>query len=277
MAPPLTGLLMTATRPNFIALIIAAYWDLDRVFRALWAPALMAFALFVAAQFSSLLLAGVFARTFIAKMVIAQAIELGALVLIAPFLIAVHRFILVGETARIHEIASAGPRVGRFAFWLVLLGLVASLPFMFTIFTLETAPVYYTAQAPRPPAATGIARELVTFALSVAAFVAVTRLMILLPAAAVEAPGADPSNAFADTRGNTGYIAFGTFLCVLPLLCLWLLAALTLPQILPWQAAGLASYFTLKVMLFIALALGAGIASRVYLALGDRLNRPAAA
>ena len=76
---------MRATRPSLAAVLIAGYWDLNRVLRALRWPALVAFLLlslcYAAAPFAGAL----FGHTLFGKVVLKQAIQLGGLVLIAPF------------------------------------------------------------------------------------------------------------------------------------------------------------------------------------------------
>ena len=120
--------------------------------------------------------------------------------------------------------------------------------------------------------ATGAPRELALFALTIAAYAIVTRMMIILAAAATDARNVSVGNALADTRGNVFYIVLATFLCGVPLsIALFLLFGAM--QLLPFTAKALAAYLLINLALFVTLTLGACIASRVYQAMGDHLNR----
>jgi hypothetical protein len=79
-------------------------------------------------------------------------------------------------------------------------------------------------------------------------------------------------NAFANTRGNAFYIVLATFLCGIPLSAAVFLLFGAM-QLLPFTAKALAAYLTLNLSFFVTLTLGACIASRVYQAMGDSLNR----
>ena len=153
-----------------------------------------------------------------------------------------------------------------------MLGLIASVPFVISILTTQTGVVYYTVR-PAPEAA-AIAK-LLMFAIVIAMFIAVTRLMIMLPAAAADARGVTLNSALADTRHNAGRIAGAAFLSVLPLICFFLATAFLARHALPSRVASLVIYPMLKVTSFAAIALAAALASRVYLTLGDRLNQQA--
>jgi hypothetical protein len=260
---------MPATRPNFIAVFITAYWDLTRVLRTLWVPALATLLLHMIVQFAMSFFIPLFARTYVATMVMAQLIAFAGFLMVAPFLVATHRFILLGETATVSDIATVTPRVTRFAGWLLALMTVWTLPLTFAALTHQTAPLYYIA---RPQMATGAPRELALFALTIAAYAAVSRMMILLAAAAIDARNLSVGNALADTRGNAFFIVLATFLCGIPLSAAVFLLFGAM-QFLPFTAKALAAYLLLNVALFVSLTLGACIASRVYQAMGDRLDR----
>jgi hypothetical protein len=266
---PLVEPFMPGTRPNFIAVFVAAYWDLKRVLRTLWAPALMTLALFVIVQLSASFFVPFFAQSYLAKMVLLQLIALGGFLIFAPFLVAAHRFILRGEVATVSDIATVTPRVASFARWLLALAAVASLPSLFAAITQQTAPVYYVV---RPQMATAAPRELALFALTIAAYVIVARATILLAAVANDAPNVSISSALTDTRGSAAYIVFATFLCGIPLTCAVFLSFLAM-KVLPWQAQALAVYLVLNVTVFVGITLGACIASRIYQAMGDQLNQ----
>jgi hypothetical protein len=260
---------MTLTRPNFIAVTISAYWDLSRVLRTLWAPALTSLLLYVVVQFAATFFVPLFAQTYIAKIVLIQLIALGSLAVFAPFLVAAHRFILRGEAATIADAATVTPRVTSFTGWLLALAAIGLLPSLFAIMTQQVSPTYYFV---RPQMATGAPRELALFVLTVAACAVVARMMIVLAAVANDAPNVTVRTALADTRGNALYIVLATFLCGIPLTFAAILA-LTGASMLPWKAQAFVIYLVLSITAFIGITLGACIASRIYQAMGDQLNR----
>jgi hypothetical protein len=263
---------MTVTRPNFLAVFVAAYWDLGRVLRMLWAPALLTLLLFVLVQFGATFVVSLFARSYVAKMILLYLVGLGSLAVFAPFLVAAHRLISRGEVATISDAATVTPRVALFAHWLLALSFIALLPSLIAVAAQQTDPVYYVV---RPQlATTGAPRELALFALTIAAYIFVARATILLAAAANDAPNVGITSALADTRGNGTYIVFATFLCGIPLVAAVMLSFLIV-SFLPWKAQAVAIYFVLTATAFFGVTLGACIAARIYQAMGKELNGPA--
>jgi len=259
-----------ANRPSMIAIISAAYADLARVLNALWAPAIMALCLFIAAQFSALAAAKLLGETALAKIMLKQAIDLAGYALIAPFLIALHRFILLDEATQRYEFTTAWPRVSRFAGWLVLIGLITSIPLVIQMINFVSQPsiVYYTGAT--PPAPVDVISRPATLVVSVLALLATARLMILLPAIAIDARGATLANALSDTNGNVSYLARVSFLCAVSLLLPLGLFLLILHHVLRDFATWQVVYLALTIVRFFAIALAAALASRLLLALGNR-------
>ena len=257
-------------RPSMIGIITAAYADLVRVLNVLWAPAIMALCLFIAAQFSALVAAKLLGETALTKIVLKQAVELAGYALIAPFLIALHRFILLDEATQRYEFTTAWPRVSRFAGWLVLIGLITSVPLLIQMINFVSQPsvVYYT--GPTPPAPVEIISRPVTLLTSVLALLATARLMILLPAIAVDARGATLANALADTHGNVSYLVRVSLLCTLSLLLPLGLLLLVLHQAFRDFATWPVVHLALTIARFSAIVLAATLASRLLLALGNR-------
>jgi hypothetical protein len=262
---------MTSTRPTFVAVFIAAYWDLNRVLRELRRPALIAFGILVGVQIGALIAPRLLSQSMLGRMVFRHAIELGGLVLLAPFMIAVHRYILLGERTRRYSIEPASQHFQLFAGWLVVLGLLASIPSYLVVATTPAGPIYHFGRPPSPDPA----QIVMLFAVLSTVFVLLTRMIILLPAVAIDAPGATWQNAFADTRRNTWYVVLASFLPAIPLLLLFAAALFFVRLTVPWwPAALLVGYLMLMAMYFILLALTAVVVSRLYQALGDRLNQP---
>lgn len=257
------------TRPSIVAMFIAVYWDLNRVRRALWRPALVAFLALIALHIAIVVAARSFAMTYAVKTVLIYVMVFGGLLAIAPFLIAMQRFIVLGEVSQRYAIALADPRFQLFAGWLLVLGLIASFPSLVDVVAAPVGVTYYRVRPPELETSMTVARLLVLTGV----FGALARLAILLPAVAVDAPGATWQSAFADTRGQTGYIMWTTIVISLPLL-----PALALLSYLARQISGtvpglIAAFFVLATMLFATVVLAGVIAARLYQAFGDRLDQ----
>ncbi|MCK1282320.1 hypothetical protein IVB41_00035 [Bradyrhizobium sp. 44] len=129
-------------------------------------------------------------------------------------------------------------------------------------------PVYYLGQAPL------IDRFTVGTAVRFVALLFVLGLLVLFPAVAVDAPGAEWRNAMSDTRKHIWFVLAVT---ILPFVPIGLLGGMVVPLFRPWAGSliGLiAGMLWVGAMLLVALTLGAVIASRLYQVIGDRLNTP---
>jgi hypothetical protein len=260
---------MNSVRPSFTAVFIAAYWDLHRVLRALWPLGLIAVLVLIGFAFASLVVPRMFVPTVVGQTILKQAIDVISLVLIAPFLIATHRFVLLGEVTRRYAIDLANPRFRLFSGWLVILGLLASIPAFLLIATTPSGPIYYAGSRPAPD----LLQALVVFAVGIALFVFLMRIAILLPAIAVDAPGATWQNAMHDSSGNTWFIFFASLLPFLPVLVI-VVALATMLRMSNSLPISLVRLLIGVALLLIMLVLGIVIATRLYQALGDRLNQP---
>ena len=99
------------------------------------------------------------------------------------------------------------------------------------------------------------------------------RVTIMFPAIAVDAPGADPRNAFEDTRGHGWYIFF---LFLVPFIPSVLIVALVGAVSVVFRSLG-GLMFLVPVMSLVGivwLTMAVVIASRLYQWLGNRLNEP---
>ena len=135
--------------------------------------------------------------------------------LLAPVVIAVHRFVILDEITPAYTLPVGEPVFRVFFGWLFALKVFVGLPFDL-LGALQTLNWSLRASA-------------LAFAVAfISAIVVSLRLTILLPALAVEAPGATPSHALADTKGQA-----------LRILSLLLLA------LLPWLAADIGGVFLL--------------------------------
>jgi len=260
---------MPSARPSFTATFIAAYWDLQRVLRALWPLALIAILVLIGFAFAGLIVPRLLVQTVVGQTILKQAIDVTGLALIAPFLIATHRFVLLGEVTRRYAIELANPRFRLFSGWLIILGLLQTIPTFLLIATTPPGPIYYVGSPPAPD----LLQAIVVFAVGIALFVFLIRIAIMLPAIAVDAPGATWQNAMHDSSGNAWFIFFVSLLPQLPILII----AMALGIILRMSSGLPISLVKLAIgggLLLIVLVLGIVIATRLYQALGDRLNQP---
>ncbi len=130
--------------------------------------------------------------------------------LLTPIVIAIHRFVVLGEVASGYVLDVGEPAFWRFAGWLLALKVIAGLPY--ELLGLVQARGF------------SIWATLLVLVVALIVAIAVSlRLSVLFPAIAVETPGATAPNAFADTKGQA-----------LRLLAIFVLA------LLPWFVAVMA-------------------------------------
>ncbi len=180
--------------------------------------------------------------------------------LIAPVMIAVHRFIVLGDVTQRYVLAPHQRRFQLFFGWLLALTTVISL-LSLAITTFVGLPF-------------GILVGF-EFVAGVALVVVMLRLMILFPAVAVDAPGATAANAWADSKGHAWRMFLIIVLTSLPALVV-IIAFMPIVGIDPRTGsgpgaiAGLAFNGVANVFLIVVYV---AIASRLFQALADRLIR----
>jgi hypothetical protein len=109
--------------------------------------------------------------------------------LLTLIVIAIHRFVVLGEVTPGYGLDVGEPAFWHFAGWLLALKVIAGLPY--ELLSLLQG--------------RGFSLWATTFVLAIALIVAIgvsLRLSVLFPAIAVKAPGATAPNAIADTRGQ---------------------------------------------------------------------------
>lgn len=187
------------------------------------------------------------------------ALFLGAVwsFLFAPFLIAVHRFVVLGEVTDRYRIEPGNPRFLRFFQWSFAL---------FAIFSAVTIVSTITGE--------NAIGAVIAFAGAVAALFIGLRVVILFPAIAVDAPNATFHNAFADTRGHILRILALMFVTALPAL---IGAIFTAVFLVGASIEGTPRFGIPAALLFAASSVFFGavfvaVASRLYQALGERVN-----
>jgi hypothetical protein len=195
----------------------------------------------------------------------ADAITLGLAMaeafLMTPVLLACHRFVILGEITQDYGRALFTLRFWRFFRLSAVIVAMAFVPVLVTRWLLLDDVI-----------------SLLALGAGVVASVAVSLLLSLLfPAIAVDGPGASIRNAIADLWGNVWHIFWVSVISVLPLLIAIIVVAgiqamifedlnalLRYVAFAPLEGAMTAATEVLLVL----------IASRFYLALGDRLRQP---
>lgn len=182
--------------------------------------------------------------------------------LLTPVVIAVHRFVIQDVVTRGYTWPLGDPAYRPFFVWLFALKVLEGLPF-----TLLGA--MQTFDWPLLPSTAGFVAALI------AAIVLGLRLTILLPAIAVQAPGALAAPALADTRGQVLRILAVFFLALIP----WVIVDVGVVLLLG-RGAGITgspramiALVTAGILQIVTLTLCATIASHVFRALGDAVNR----
>jgi hypothetical protein len=170
---------------------------------------------------------------------------------VTPICIAVHRYILLGEITPRYRLEPSGARFSTYFLWAAALTVGGALPGLLGLGL--------------GPNASGVGGVL-GFALLLAFFVASVRLLILFPAIAVDAPGANWRNAFADGRGHFWRMFAIVFITLVPLIVAGLLVAAIFGE-----GAGIVK-IVWSLGAFLGGVLGVAVSSRLYQALGQRLD-----
>ena len=244
-----------------------AWRDTRAALGALAGPAQIAFFIYLIVSVARRLLLpadpGVATATLLGEFVlsIAQAF------LLTPFLIAVHRFVILGETGR-YKLAPAEHRFQLFFMWSIALSLLAWGP-PFVLWAFKSASIPGT-----------LSLALVSLLYIIVATIISLRLIILFPAIAVDAPGATWRNAMADTKGSAWRILFIGLVSALPLIGLALLLGLIAFSLgaskeiarpsVSWIAV--TSVFD-AVFGVLGFTIAVVVASRFYKELGNRVNQ----
>jgi hypothetical protein len=246
---------MDPKRQSFMAATVEAHRDVVRALRAMPYLALAVALILIGQAVIDVLIvdAIVPATSLFGREISAIASNF----LLTPFFIAVHRFVVLGEMTRGYAIEPRSDRFLMFFGWLTVV-LVAS--------KLITLPLVWF--GPRNPLGPGLAAVA-----AIAACVMFVRMSILFPAIAVDAPGATWRNAVADTKGHGWYIFFLFIVPFIPIA-----AAVAVAAGIGFRVFGA---FGGRILLFVLVSaavialvtMAVVIASRLYQALGDRVNQ----
>ena len=259
---------MDRPRPSVTTALFWAYWDLCHVLQKAWRPVLFAFLVMSVGSVAAL--AGPRLLTYdpMGEAVIRLAILVGLCFLLTPFFLAVHRFLLLGEEPTRYDFKPSSPRFQLFFGWLAVSVVLINFPSTLAGVIEARNPLYYFGRS-----SLDFDFTIVTAA-RIAALMLLQQLLVLFPAAAVDAPGAGWQNAIRDTRSHIWFVLAVTILPFIPIGLLNLAIAPLFrfsPMTLTGAVAGLAWF---GAMLLIVSTLGAVIASRLYQVIGDRLNTP---
>jgi len=184
--------------------------------------------------------------------------------LLAPILIAIHRFIILDEITKTYAVPLGEPAFRKFFGWLFAFEILAGFPLDFLgalqglNVTLAATAIWFVA----------------ALVLSVGLMV---RLSILPPAIAVEAPGARPAAALEDTKGWALRIFAIFFVAVIPWLAvdLAVFALIGRGIIVTGSIAGMIGLVFGAILQTVLLTLIAVIASLLFIALGAQERRHA--
>jgi hypothetical protein len=199
------------TKPTIAGTVVTAWQDAFRAIRAMPAVSGIAFTLLFVSSFAGFAalnkLAGSTTLSQLADLPSGglglAALEIISTVLqaalLAPLAIAVHRFVLLGESTNRYPLEPWSSRYLRFAGFAILVKVLWRIP------NLISLSIYLHGLA-------GVV-EIVIF---IAVVVITVRRVILFPAIAVDAPGATWTNAGLDTKGSSWRVAFILILTALP-------------------------------------------------------------
>jgi hypothetical protein len=267
-------------RPPLFGLIALAYRDAGRAFWALRDLALTASLIGVAHSLADKIThAPGFGQAAGAtgRQLADLALTAGWVFLLVPFMIAVHRFVLLGETQTHYLVERKNPRTLRFFGSWIALSLVAVMPgaIALTAFAAMRLLDWWV--------------WLLLLPLVSLPIVLCLRMTLLFPAIAVDAPGATWLSAYQDTKGYSFgiciiYIAASLPAVVAAALCVATLQVLVVTGFAVLAAVGvpvralsvlmtLTSMAIMNVLYVCSVVLMVVIASRIYRLLGDRVRR----
>jgi len=241
--------------PSKMQVVGFAYRDVFRAFRAMPRTVLIAFLVCIVHY----ILVMALTPTGIGEVfdgLMEFALGVATAFFMTPFLIAVHRFILLDERPTGYVLDFHSPRFMRFFGFSVLVSALLEIPG--TMWLADVGSV----------ASIG--------ALIVVTFVSL-HLTLIFPAIAIDAPGANPNNAASDARGRLWFILLTGLLAVLPLLLILvpgLVVDVSLRLSMP--AAGSEPPSLLLLLVFLnavpVQAVLVAVASHLYRSFADRLK-----
>lgn len=185
--------------------------------------------------------------------------------LVVPYYIAVHRLIILGERTPSYVLEPSSPRFQQFFWWWAAFSVIA----FASLFVVEMLPRMNKLE-PLP----FLIAMLPLLIVLVAVTIATLRLTLILPAVAVDAPGARWDAVLADTKGHAWRIFLLGLVAALPLIVAVLIAfvLIAIGIALGGWIFGLLYFVLGPAWAVVAMTLFIVIASRLYLWLGHRVK-----
>lgn len=193
---------------------------------------------------------------------LSEVFDLMSKIAMLPFEIAIYRLLILNEAAAGYRFEISTVRFQRMLGWTVALWALANIPI-------------YLPDAVIPSEGAAAVSSIALIVIGIAVMV---RLSILLPAIAVDAPGASVANVLADTRGHAWFILKAYLTILLPFVLIFLSAA-----VLAWlggvsevlgrsgrvNPAASAFFGALGFLVVTAVTI---ISARLFMSLGDRVK-----
>jgi hypothetical protein len=256
------------TKPPVIETAVTAWGD---AFRAIGAMPVVAGIAFVLVLVTSLASDAIFRNRYALVdipwlFVVSFASGIVKAVLLAPLPIAVHRFVLLGESTNRYPLEPRSSRYLRFVGFAILVQILWLIPS--TILSLILG------AQDNPAVAAGLG--IVGLILFVTVIIIVVRRAILFPAIAIDAPGATWSKAGLDTNGSSWRVAFIFVLTALPALVIsgplyWLMP----PPLVQLSTGSWLFFSPVRAIIDLPeLCAFAAAASHIYRARADVMTRP---
>ena len=253
---------MTAAgRLPVIAVVVMGYRDLVRVMRTLRSTVIIALLLVLAVRVAELTILAQLKQVPVLGVVVSLAVGAVRGFLLTPFLIAVHRFVILDEITRGYVLDVHDPRFFQFFVWSLALTVFAIGALILMALLALVAALSVTI---------GVLVEIAVIAF---AMIVMLRLTILFPAIAVDAPGANAPNAFADTKGHVLAIFLIFFVAFLPPTGIYLAISVLFGTI--GDPSSLIATIVTTALSALTLPLFVALASRIFQTLADRLLSPA--
>jgi hypothetical protein len=247
---------MTAPMPSIPQAVVLAYRDLKAVADGIPSLTIMAVALMIMFDTVTELQMPGGGGNGTAQQLMIFVIGLAQTLLLTPYMIAVHRLIILGETGAGYVFAPRNSRNQLYFLWWASFSVAA------------IAPVFFPSVRESAQTASVLTGVFILIYFVIAMIVGL-RLTTLFPAIAVDAPDATWRSALADTRGGVWRIFLIGLLAFLPVMLAGALA-----QQLAGKSPGLLVSLSLSIfdgiIAFVTITLFAVIASRFYQWLGNR-------
>jgi hypothetical protein len=243
---------------------ITAYQDVVRALRAMPALAIAAGLIVIGISTVNVLLVEpiIPARSLLGR----EIMGLVSNFLLTPFLVAVHRFIILGEVTPRYALDVRDTRILHF------FGFAAVLYVAMSLLLVMSKVLEALASS---ASALSLILSVLVIVFSIGLIIVSVRATILFPAVAVDAEGATWENALHDAKGHGWYIVILVVVSSIPFV-LAIAVMLLMKAAMPSLPMSIAALVVGDIVAVAYTALLVAIASRLYQALGDRLNRPVA-